>query len=577
MNYMSDLSSGKFRAGGTYWIYDIKEGPVNVTTGSANGQALLAQLEYDVLDTENVVGTFTVQSYNIVPELSLVLSLDETSVEWVPTTELATMEEYRYRMKAIIHISLRSWSAFQQMVIWNETPTRRKVWRRVGSTIIVENNLPPSEVMRGVDIANPIGHGAHIMAIERGSATVLSRDLPSTTSTADLLDGSWFKVTRPSEPYLGCVVYNTNVINDQGSNVLAYVLLDVNVVSTDLAASDNIQYAFDAMQLEQVPGTGEWKIYINAFQGYLGTNVPGTNNERIYPMTQANNNGTVWSVDNLIWDLHFDAVAGTVQFENVGLRTAGIANRYIGSFDDSVDGTRAHLRMREESKSHHFNFGLLFVPDLYEYTRYNNSPPLIVECCTDNVTETGTPPIGYGTAVNYSVYCPSQYVPTTVGTYTSGACDTYIIDYCNLDEHKNEVVCSCIHPTDLPLLPSNATIVSYQPCFSVLCQNGGYVPLSQRNTLGQLDCPVETLCDTLATAEIEDNVEYNDAQTILDCTDAVPEETTSLSLFWISVISGGGLLLLIAIILIFWSLTKGKSKEEEKSTRKGTSTTRQRV
>lgn len=547
------------RIGGTYWLADIKEGPAIVIAGGSNRDFVSIDPVYDPTN-ETAIATTTFRHSG----LTLVLADDDVTMEWVPTTQEATLDTYRYVHKFVTHIAPASFGSYQQAVVWTETPTRRKSWRREGSGLVADEKLPPAKFMRDVFDVNPTSNNNLITSLfTSAGVAAYTRSLPSFTGTDDLLDGAWFKLTRPEYPNNGLLIFRDE---PTGSGEQAYCLIDANDVTLNYPTDYETVYGFDAIQFERVfdtegAPTGEWKLFVNQFHGYIGTSEFTRLGSR-YIMTQASDNITVlgpWNVTYFNWELNIDQVNGTIQFENVGLRDIGEPNRFWGADQNTL---KPFTEMRAAADVATFDLDMLFVPNQYAFERYDSSTPLTIECCRRNVTETGIPPSGFGAEINYDIYCPADYSPPT----STAPCESFMSAYCTAPETKDDIACSCFDPTDLPLLPDNATITTYRPCFSVNCRTAGYVPLDQQDDLGNLSCPLTTLCTELAAEEVKDGDIYGDAKMIVGCSSGPPEPEPedSFPLVWIIVIAVGGVALLALIIGLAVGLPAAARKEKEK-------------
>ena len=572
--------------GENYYISDIKEGPAIV---ASSGVAIVdVDLTYD--DTTQVgVGTVVIRKNDV--NLTLVLGDDDEIMEWVPTTQEATLDEFRYIHKFFVHVGPTSFGPpIIQCSIWTETPTRRKTWRREGSGIFADETLPPTKRLREISTANPRADQNVATKMYSGESSRTGRLLPAYTGlTDDILDGSFFKLTRPEYPYQGLYILRRRPSGSGGIDD-AYCVLDASDATFDFPNTYEVSFGYYVFQLERqfdtegVP-TGHWKIYVNNQHGYLGTpRLTSSNSDKLYVMSQSSDDiveSQAWNVENTLWDITIDESKRTIQFENVDLKAAGEPNRFWG---ENLSGRNASpfTQMRDAANASSFVFDILFIPKQYEQNRYELSDQLTIQCCRDNVTEIGIPPIGFGEQINYEIFCPAEFAPTNLNPpsstgfvlpQTTAACETFITSFCADSETKDDLACSCINLTDLPLLPDNATITTYELCFSNNCRNYGYIPLAQQDINGGLSCPLTTLCDILDDEEEKDGDIYNDAQVILGCSGSSPDpdpepEPEGLSILWISVIAVGGVLFLGLIIGLAVGLpaaerSSKKKKEEE--------------
>ena len=572
MYFLGEEQNITFRTSQQYYISDIKEGLVTVTSNLSNAQQFQVFPVFSTTPTG--VGTIIMRHVNL--GLTLILEDDEDFLQWVPTTQEATLDEYKYKHKFMVHIAPASFgSPIQQCSFWTETPTRRKIWKRNGSGINVSEYIEPVYYPRIVYEAEIVGGNCWMSAMIGDSSVVDSkRLLPdySTPLTDALLDGAFFKLTRPEYPYQGLFI---NQKTPPGTSEDAYCVFDANDLTFIHPNEYEVPIGFYAFQLERqfdsegIP-TGHWKIVVNWFHGYLGTpELTESNSDKLYVMSEKSDSlGDDWKVKNFVWDITIDESKRTIQFENVNLRNAGEPNRYWGA---CMDTNAPFTQMRSAADVSSFTFDILFIPIQYEMDRYASNDKLVIQCCENTVDEFGnSPSTGVGEEFNYEIYCPAEYSPTNLNPPSSAgfilpqstsACETFITNYCTDSETKNELICSCINLTDLPLLPENATITTYELCFSNNCRNHGYVPLAHRDTLGDLSCPLSTLCDILVEEEEKDGDVYNDAQFVLGCASSSPEpepEPEGLSILWISVIAVGGVIVVGLII----GLVVGSSKKK---------------
>lgn len=593
MFYIGTNNPSYFGIGDGYVVDDVKVGPAIVLPGLTGDRDILQNVT--TFTPNEDVGTIIIRSpVGVTPQLTLILGDDGTSVEWVDSTLEATLDAYRFTHKVIIRISPTDYNDpnvyiwWDSRIIWTETPTRRKVWRREGNTIVADETLLPSKIMRDLNNRNVDGLGP-ISGFTTEIPVTDSRVLPF-VSDVEALDGAWFKLSIPAYPNIGTYIFDVNLMP---GFVRAWTLLDIVPFTADPPLRP---FAYYAMQLERqrdqsnVP-TGEWKIRIDEYFGYIGT-VPytGANDDDIYIVAQAPGDASIdITPENFLWEISFDTNNGTIRFENADLKRQGVTNRFWGFKGVSGDNDFVS-RCRDSANAVDFVFDVLFLPDQYEFQRYDVEGPLTGQCCADRVTEENIPPIGFGTPINYRIFCPAAYAPSIVPSSTnfvlpanSVACDDFITTFCAATENKDDPVCGCINLTDLPLLPDNATINAYDYCFSNNCRNFGYIPTAIQDGNGDLNCPDTILCDELKAAEDIEGDIYNEAQDLLGCPydpnpdpdpDPDPEPPTDeggLSVLWISVIVAGSVVVLALIIGLSVGIPaaqRDKEKKEEEERQK---------
>jgi len=471
---------------------------------------------------------------------------DDNIMTWVDSTTEGNYESYRYLHRCVLQAVVtyaEPVTGYQTMAIWTQTPTRALTWETVGNTIVGNEQLLASSmfdtltpvVLRSDGGVNPIP----FLFISDYPHPIITRDGNRFSTNLEYLDGAWVKLSTSSYLTKGITITPTN--DEYEHNRIVMPETGYSHVPIQLQR-----------QVENGIPTSDWKLYINVANGYLITN-EGFD----YAFTEYNNTFPVNESD-LLWNIELNENNKTIQLFNKAKML------YLGKTDED------NIILVELKDATDWNMDILFSPTQSTYERYENSDDLKVQCCTDTVDEVNSTPTGIGgDQYNYEVYCPPDYIITQLMVPSSSSyivpqdaqtCDALIIPWC--DDNKTNIVCSCLYPSDLPLLPDNSIITSYQGCFSLNCISSGYIPIDERNTEGKLECPA-TLCDELYDAEEIDGPIYTDAKSFISCVDPEPEPFDWM--LWVYI--GAGSLVLIAItigIIVGVSKVKNKKRREKK-------------
>jgi len=494
-----------------------------------------------------------------------VLDDDDYIIKWVNPADESKYDPYRVNHKFAIN-TVRTGGIdnnFQAMVIWTETPTGVLTWTIDGVGVVASSQLLPSTAMGNPVLTRMSPNGEGIFTI---------KTLPY-TSDLDVLDGAWIKITTTGYENVGAYLENKTIAVSTGQ-ITGFALVEPNdskAVNLNDFTSFQLQRQKDAQGLP----TSDFRLFINESLGYIGASpyVFDIDINELFIFNSVDyfeNNGLAMTA--ILWNLTFDENDGTIRIINKELSEVDGNNIIYLGRDPS---TNTRLVALGDGSDVDWKMQIMFNPNTYTTQRFSDNDDLLVQCCLGTVNEVGPPPNGYETGnINYEIFCPPEYVINSVSSASfnyvipqdAQTCDALIIPWC--DDNKTNIVCSCLYPSDLPLLPDNSTITTYQTCFSLNCVLSGYIPIDQRGTDGKLECPSTTLCDELYNAEEIDGPIYTDAKSVISCVDPDPEPEPFDWMLLVYI--GGGVAVLIAIIVgIVVGVSEGdKKKQKEERSKK---------
>lgn len=463
---------------------------------------------------------------------------------------------------------------FQTFGVWTRTVDRDCAWLQEGSTIIPNPLYPinPSIEFSRISSVSPDDQMrvTFVSPFLGGSAELPFYD------NVDLLDTSSLKLGWTDD--LSLSVWGLGfalplIAMPDGPGEISHALAWMYAAEQNTAGFGSITSKWTPFKLF-LQNTGLFHIQFNGGIGatpdFLATD---TGNPLGYII--GSQSPFPWQPTNINWGLDFDSVSKTVSIYNADLQEAGETNIWIGV--GLTDGTEGWCRTTTFANRLVLGAQFLYVPIAVTEDRYANSEPLQIQCCSDTVDEMAPSPTGedINTTIDYSQFCSSTYLPDTslalIKSAASPACDVLINEQCALPENFNSPFCSCINPSNLPLLPSNSFFDSYLYCFSSTCKLSGYRTGSMIDTAGDLQCPSQ-MCDIILEDEKLNGVTYNEAKALIECVDdggeggGGEEEEGIDTMVIIYIVIGAivALALIIGLAVGIPAANKKKKKEKKK-------------
>lgn len=478
--------------------------------------------------------------------------------------------------------------AWNQLVIWTETPTRRYTWKRVGNQIQGFDDLPPATNMQILDDNQLVSFSQEGLFSFRVDTNQQQRTVSPMPffSDLDMIDGAFIKMGTSTIFGLGYSEY-------QGTNAsipqLGFGFVDV----AELPATSDGVWTFSDPQFWPVQlrrnrdifgtPTGTWELWLGSDLGRICSTSDRPSGGRV-TIFEKSGTDPDWDIKWFNWGFEFDAINQTIAIFNADMLDDGFLEIWMGQGTNDNLSPFQRIRTLAERKAYSCEF--MFAPEAYEYRRYAREEELLVECCSSTVDEVGPNPIGYlgsGSDIKYEIFCPETHLPdpitSNIKTNASGVCDPLLVEWCGRPENELKSLCACINPFDAPPLPDDSLINAFKRCFSQQCRDFGYRTAGMIiPSTGQLDCPQE-LCTNIINIEEGSNVEFDEAKQIIDCTDDGGGGGTggmdTMTLIYIIVGSILGLGLIIGVSV---GISEGnKAREaEKKQDRKDAERKRQR-
>lgn len=577
-----DSNSSTFIGTEQYWLAEpTVAGNVALTTSNADRFNGGFNVNFDGA-TEDSPPSISI--FNTAQTFFLYFDETDNIVKWIAGGD----PNINYRHKCSFVVSTSDTFRFFTLSIWTETNTNRFTWKRVGNTIVGNENDPPAKYMQiqnpdPIEVAGRNVVGQFYFIINNNEIIRNQSTMPF-TSSIDRLDGAFLKCATTAAFGLGYGHY-TGVFGSISTE--ADALVDISLVADTPGAwvQPDTVMPFYPLQLRRNRDVNN--NLLNSFEIWAGqsfqrlctgSSVQTGGRVVIMESSQANYGG--WVPTNFNWGFEFNDTSKTISIFNQSLLDAGATDIWIGA--GTPDGLEAWVRLQPYANRVQFPAQFLFIPIQYEFDRFNMYDDLKVQCCNNSVGDF-PPANGYQndmTPVSYSIYCPSSFVPESVTsvikTNTTGQCDLLMEAWCVLDENKMTSICACLNPFDVPPLPDDSLINGLLYCFSNQCRTLGYKTSEMFNLNGELECPDE-LCANIINIEKGSNVEFEEAKQIIDCTDddngggGPTDPGTGIStMTWIYIIVGSvvGLAIIIGISVGVSEANKAKEKEEAEKKKK---------
>lgn len=487
---------------------------------------------------------------------------------------------YRFHFTWVTNINNPNTLEVVTLVIWVQTETRRLTWVPNGNTIVPTGSLPPASYMSSNQYGAPtIDDKAQFTFILDTSRFILTNTIALPFySNLDELDGQFLKFgfSQDGNDIYGLGVCEWTGIEEPVTPCLAITnMYEFNtnyVTSPQWSGLQGLEWTQFQLRRNYNLNTGvplgTWTIYMGATLGRMCTR---SNRSHLVIAEYSSQIGQ--SVpQHFNWTLEFDVTLKTISICNQDRRDEGRTDCWLTTLQQtsyySVWASLGEYVDREQ-----FDPQSLFCPIVYEQERYANSDALLVQCCANQVTETGKPAPGYDSndaTINYEIYCPETHLPDSSGTLiktsSTATCDNFLETWCALPDNESTDVCGCIR-ADLhaPPLPDDSLISSYLFCFSSPCYTTGYRTSGMiAPGDGALLCPT-TLCLNLIDIENNGSDSFIEAKQILNCNDdgTIGEQDDGIDTMTIIYIAIAGIVVLALVIGLAVGIPAGNRKKEE--------------